>query len=93
MKTKEIIKRARELAKPSRIGGDRSSRLTRSGLSKSGRRKTQGTRRSEKEVVEQVASGAAQDGFAVRAGGICFEFGRDHLDPWANGIESALSGN
>src|SRR6476659_8226820 len=24
---------------------------------------------------------------------ICFEFDRDHLGPWANGIESVLSGN
>jgi hypothetical protein len=31
-----------------------------------------GTRRGEKEVVE-LACGAAQDGLALRAGGICFE--------------------
>ena len=36
-------------------GGYRNPRLTRSGLSKSGRIKTQGTGRSEKEIDEQVA--------------------------------------
>ena len=55
MKTKEIIKRARELAKPFRIGGDRSSGLTRSCVSRGGRIKTQGTGHSEKEIDEQVA--------------------------------------
>jgi hypothetical protein len=34
-----------------------------------------------------------QNGLASRAGGICFEFDRDHLSPWASGVESALSGN
>jgi hypothetical protein len=29
----------------------------------------------------------------LRADAICFKFDRDHLAPWANGIESALSGN
>src|SRR6266513_1160266 len=46
----------------SRLGSHRNPGLPRSGLSKGGRRKTPGTRHSEKEVVEQVAYPAAQDG-------------------------------
>src|SRR4029077_3863153 len=42
------------------VGSYRNPRLTRPGVSQSGRRKTQGTRRSEEEVAEQVTSGAAQ---------------------------------
>jgi|SRR5207248_302208 len=37
-------------------GSDRNPRLTRPGVSQSGSRKTQGTRRSEKEVIEQVVT-------------------------------------
>ena len=49
-----------------------------------------GTRRGEKEVVE-LACGAAKIVWPCRC--ICFEFDHDHLDQWANGIESALPGN
>src|SRR6478736_6822234 len=48
-----------------RGGSDRNPRLTRPGVSQSGSRKTQGTRRSQKEVVEQIAFAVVEDGWRV----------------------------